>query len=137
MDFVEEAYNRYHGLLSQHGRRCRDEIQSEVSRCISSFADVHPDDEDTHDENIRKIFETFDSRVDPPCVADALGCSESYVRRFGYDSETGCAYEKEWPKKTQAEKVSPGQRTLSSDGTPVSVDDVKRVTHLRCITLSQ
>ena len=51
-------------------------------------------------------------------VADVVGCSVGYAQRFDYDPETGAAYEKEWSRKSQAQKVSPGRRAriLSRDG---------------------
>jgi len=51
-------------------------------------------------------------------VADVVGCSESHAQKFAYDPETGAAYEKEWSRKAQAQKVSPGRRArvLSRDG---------------------
>ena len=51
-------------------------------------------------------------------VADVVGCSKSYAQRFAYDPEAEAAYEKEWSRKSQAQKVSPGRRdrVLSRDG---------------------
>jgi hypothetical protein len=51
-------------------------------------------------------------------IADVVGCSVGYAQRFDYDPEIGAAYEKEWSRKSQAQKVSPGRRTrvLSRDG---------------------
>ena len=65
--------------------------------------------EENYETQIRALYEYCGRNINTNLICNSIGCSESYARRFSYDSERG-AYEKEWSKATQKEKVSPGTR---------------------------
>jgi len=111
MTSVETLRDQYQDCITQCGRRHTEEVQSKISQLLSTFVTHHLSEGDTYEEKIRAIFEAFDHRVHPNYLTEVIGCSESYVRRFSYNPDTGQAFEKEWSKQTQDEKVSPGQRT--------------------------
>lgn len=70
--------------------------------------------DETYEVQICNLYEYCEQSVEAGLVAKAVGCSASYARRFSYDSERG-AYQKDWSKSTQNQKVSPGTRTKIID----------------------
>ncbi|WP_375142034.1 HNH endonuclease [Natronoarchaeum rubrum] len=110
MSSIEALHDRYRSFISDQRWRRDNDTRSEVSECISELVAEHLDENANHREEISFIFESFEDRVHPELVADAIDCSISYVRRFDYNPESGRAFERKWSKQNQNSKVSPGQR---------------------------
>lgn len=102
---LRELYSEY---CSTHPRSER--IATDFCREARSFFESENLRSETYETQIRELHEHCERHVEADLVAKAVGCSVSYARRFSYESCRG-AFEKEWSKSTQREKVSPGTRT--------------------------
>jgi hypothetical protein len=93
------------------------QIKAEFCDAAEEFFKSEGIDSEKYQTQIRRLHEKCGQKVDSELVAEAVGCSVQYARRFSYDGQRG-AYEKGWSKSTQNEKVSPGTRTriISRDG---------------------
>lgn len=84
-------------------------IIEDFCEAVTSFIEDEDLAEENYENQIRALYEYCGRNINANLVYNSIGCSESYARRFSYDAERG-AYEKEWSKSTQKEKVSPGTR---------------------------
>jgi hypothetical protein len=76
------------------------------------------DPTETKEAQIRDLLEAAEQPLPSQAVADVVDCSTSYARRFKYDKDAETAVEKEWSKRSQAEKVSAAtrERIIERDG---------------------
>jgi len=61
-------------------------------------------------EQICQLLEAAEQNISASTLAEVVGCSPGHAQRYTYDSDQGAAVEKDWSKKSQREKVSPGTR---------------------------
>jgi len=106
---LRELYNRYR---STHPRPER--VADNFCRESRRFFESENIGSETYETQVRRLHEHCEQHIEASLVARAVGCSVSYARRFSYDPSRG-AFEKEWSKSTQREKVSPGTRTRIID----------------------
>ncbi|WP_147587295.1 HNH endonuclease [Halorubrum lipolyticum] len=92
-------------------------VETEFCEEVESLLDSEGLKSETYEMQIRRLHERCEQKIEAGLVAKAIGCSLSYARRFSYSNERG-AFQKEWSKSTQNEKVSPGARTkiINRDG---------------------
>ncbi|GGK84755.1 hypothetical protein GCM10009067_41150 [Haloarcula sebkhae] len=76
------------------------------------------DPTDNKEAQIRDLLEAAEQGLPSQALADAVDCSTSYARRFKYDEDAEAAVEKEWSRRSQAEKVSAAtrERIIERDG---------------------
>lgn len=105
-------YNKY---SSEYPRR--ESLRTEFCEEAEALLESEGLKSKTYETQIYRLLECCEQKIDREMVADAVGCSASYARRFSYDDDRG-AYEKEWSEYNQREKVSPGTRTkiINRDG---------------------
>lgn len=102
----------------QSSMKIRDVNTSEEFLCRSCFSvsklqeiyDEHVNEAANYEIQIRTLLEEAQG-TRSTAVAEVVGCSLSYARRFRYDADLEEALEKEWSQDSQAEKVSPGMRS--------------------------
>lgn len=109
---LQELYTEYR---STHPRV--ESVETEFCEVAESLLKSEGLKSETYEVQICRLHEYCEQKIESGLVAEALGCSPSYARRFSYDNDRG-GFEKEWSKSNQNEKVSPGARTkiISRDG---------------------
>ena len=101
---------QYEQLTREKPPRPQEPVAEEFVRTGTSFLRDEGLRDTTYERQILAIHDVCEQKVDADVVAETVGCSIQYARRFTYDPEIG-AHEKDWSKSTQREKVSPGMRT--------------------------
>ncbi|MFC6951928.1 HNH endonuclease signature motif containing protein [Halorubellus litoreus] len=111
-DEIRELYTEYR---STHPRP--EPVKTEFCEVVESLLESEGLKSETYEVQICRLHEYCEQKIESELVAEAIGCSPSYARRFSYDDERG-GFEKEWSKSNQNEKVSPGARTkiINRDG---------------------
>jgi len=109
---LQELYTEYR---STHPRP--ESIEIEFCEVAESWLESEGLKSETYEVQICRLHEYCEQKIESGLVAEAVGCSPSYARRFSYDDERG-GFQKEWSKSNQNEKVSPGARTkiINRDG---------------------
>lgn len=102
---LQEIYAEY---WSDYSRK--ESIEAEFCEEAKALLESEGLDSETYEVQICWLHEYCGQNIKAGLVAQAVGCSIQYARRFSYDDERG-AFQKEWSKSTQNEKVSPGART--------------------------
>lgn len=85
---------------------------------LNQLHDKVADPTETKEAQIRDLLEAAEQALPSQALADVVDCSTSYARRFKYDKDAETAVEKEWSKRSQAEKVSAAtrERIIERDG---------------------
>lgn len=109
---LQELYTEYR---STHPRP--ESVKIEFCEVAESLLESEGLKSETYEVQICRLHEYCEQKIESGLVAEAVGCSPSYARRFSYDDERG-GFQKEWSKSNQNEKVSPGARTkiINRDG---------------------
>lgn len=109
---LQELYREYTSTQPRSER-----VAAEFCRAASELFESEGLQTATSETRIRRLLEHCEQRVGAELVAEAVGCSVSYARRFSYESGRG-AFQRDWSKAAQREKVSPGTRTriINRDG---------------------
>lgn len=109
---LQDLYTEYR---STHPRL--ESVEAEFCKVAESLLESEGLKSETYEVQICRLHEHCEEKVESGLVAEAIGCSPSYARRFSYDDDRG-GFQKEWSISNQNEKVSPGARTkiINRDG---------------------
>lgn len=140
---VQNYFRRNPDLLSTTFTELNDDgtpVPSATSASLDELEDLYEmevADMDTVKEEILALLELAEGARSKD-VAKVVNCSESYARRFEYDTDSGRAVEKEWSQDAQREKVSPGtrDRIIERDGSWLRCGDDADLTIHHIIPIS-
>lgn len=85
-------------------------VEAEFCEIAEMFFESQDLKSENYEVQICRLHEHCEEKIESGLIAKAVGCSESYARRFSYEPERG-GFQKDWSKSNQNEKVSPGART--------------------------
>lgn len=141
---VEKYFRRNPDLLSTHFATLTSDDSQYVPHKRTSLDELKQlyesgvEEAATAKEEILALLEMAEGAASKD-IANVVGCSDSYARRFKYDPEKERAVEKAWSQSAQEEKVSPGtrDRIIRRDGSCLRCNREEELTVHHILPISE